>query len=48
VRASEEKLNQRLILDGILGIADGQNPRVIEGVLKGYIAEGRRNNGETE
>ncbi len=48
VRAAEEKLNQSLILDGILGIADGQNPRVIEGVLKGYIAEGKRNNGEEE
>lgn len=42
VRAGEEKLNQALILDGILGIADGQNPRVIEGVLKGYIAESKR------
>jgi chemotaxis protein MotA len=48
VRAAEEKLNQRLILDGILGIADGQNPRVIEGVLKGYLAEGRRSKGEPE
>lgn len=46
VRAQEEKLNQSLILDGILGIADGQNPRVIEGVLKGYIAEGKRGTGE--
>jgi len=48
VRAAQEKLNQSLILDGILGIADGQNPRVIEGVLKGYIAEGKRGTGETE
>ncbi|MBF7074702.1 flagellar motor protein PomA [Glaciecola sp. MH2013] len=48
VRSAEEKLNQSLILDGILGIADGQNPRVIEGVLKGYIAEGKRASGETE
>jgi chemotaxis protein MotA len=48
VRAAEEKLNQRLILDGILGIADGQNPRFIEGVLKGYLAEGRRTNEATE
>lgn len=48
VRAAQEKLNQSLILDGILGIADGQNPRVIEGVLKGYIAEGKRMSGETE
>ncbi|MFC3122084.1 flagellar motor protein PomA [Agaribacter flavus] len=48
VRCGEEKLNQSLILDGILGIADGQNPRVIEGVLKGYIAEGKRKSSEAE
>lgn len=46
VRAAEEKLNQMLVLDGILGIADGQNPRVIEGVLKGYLAEGKRGSDE--
>ena len=46
VRSQEEKLNQSLILDGILGIADGQNPRVIEGVLKGYIPEGKRGSKE--
>ena len=27
-RSNEEKLNQSLVLDGIIGIADGQNPRV--------------------
>lgn len=47
-RGAEEKLNQSLILDGILGIADGQNPRVIEGVLKGYLAESKRASGEDE
>lgn len=41
-RLIEEKLNQQLILDGIIGIADGQNPRVIEGVLKNYIAASKR------
>jgi len=44
-RAQEEKLNQLLILDGIVGIADGQNPRVIEGILKNYLASNKRNNG---
>ena len=48
VRCGEEKLNQSLILDGILGIADGQNPRVIEGVLKGYLAEGKRGTNKEE
>ena len=41
-RAVEEELNQKLVLDGIVGIADGQNPRVIEGILKNYIAAKKR------
>ncbi|QJR82121.1 flagellar motor protein PomA [Alteromonas pelagimontana] len=41
-RMEEEKLNQKLVLDGIVGIADGQNPRVIEGILKNYLAAGKR------
>ncbi|NVK54591.1 MAG: flagellar motor protein PomA [Alteromonadaceae bacterium] len=41
-RLNEEKLNQSLILDGIVGIADGQNPRVIEGILKNYLAASKR------
>ncbi|WP_017445566.1 flagellar motor protein PomA [Gayadomonas joobiniege] len=46
LRKEEEKLNQNLILDAILGIQDGQNPRVIEGLLKNYIAEKKRSTGE--
>jgi chemotaxis protein MotA len=41
-RAEEEKLNQSLVLDGIVGIADGQNPRVIQGILKNYLAASKR------
>ncbi|EKE87597.1 flagellar motor protein PomA [Idiomarina xiamenensis] len=42
LRADQEKLNQQLILDAILGIQDGQNPRVIEGILRNYLAESKR------
>ena len=42
VRSGEENVNQKLVLDGILGIADGQNPRVIDGILKSYLAESKR------
>jgi chemotaxis protein MotA len=45
-RADEEKLNQSLVLDGIIGIADGQNPRVIEGILKNYLAASKRGSAE--
>ena len=47
-RLNEEKLNQSLILDGIVGIADGQNPRVIEGILKNYLAASKRGAGAEE
>jgi chemotaxis protein MotA len=47
-RAGEEKLNQSLVLDGIIGIADGQNPRVIEGILKSYLAASKRGGTDEE
>jgi chemotaxis protein MotA len=42
LRMTEEKMNKELVLDAVLGIQDGQNPRVIEGLLKNYLAEGKR------
>ena len=47
-RSEEEKLNQSLVLDGIIGIADGQNPRVIEGILKNYLAASKRGTSDEE
>lgn len=41
-RANEELTCQRLILDALLAIQAGQNPRVLDGALKTYIAEGKR------
>ena len=48
LRLAEEKMNQELVLDAVLGIQDGQNPRVIEGLLKNYLAEGKRAVNTTE
>ncbi|MDN2661779.1 flagellar motor protein PomA [Psychromonas sp. 14N.309.X.WAT.B.A12] len=48
LRAAEEKLNRSLILDGVLGIQDGQNPRVIEGVLRNYLPESKRSSGDAD
>ncbi len=45
LRSNEEALNRALILDAILGIQDGQNPRVIEAMLKNYLAESKRQTG---
>lgn len=41
-RDGEETLAKQLIVDGLLGIQAGQNPRVIEQILHGYLAEGKR------
>ncbi len=42
LRDGEESTARSLIIDGLLGIQAGQNPRVIEQVLHGYLAEGKR------
>ncbi|KFZ38255.1 flagellar motor protein PomA [Shewanella mangrovi] len=42
LRMGEEMLNRNLIMDAVLAIQDGQNPRVIEGFLKNYLAESQR------
>lgn len=44
-RKDEEALNQALITDGLLAIQAGQNPRVIEQMLKNYLPEGKRGEG---
>ena len=48
LRDSEEKMARLLVIDGLLGIQAGQNPRVIEQVLHGYLAEGQRPSAEEE
>ncbi len=42
VRNEEEKTNNQLILDAIMGIQDGQNPKVIEGILRNYLMSKKR------
>ena len=48
LRMEEEKLNQELMLDAVLGIQDGQNPRIIEALLKNYLAESKRADEDAE
>ncbi len=42
LRDAEEKIAKTLMIDGLIGIQSGQNPRVIEQILHGYLAEGKR------
>jgi chemotaxis protein MotA len=42
MRSSEEKLVKSLIIDAVVAIQDGQNPRVIGDMLKNYLPKGAR------
>ncbi|MFT7371879.1 MAG: chemotaxis protein MotA [Oleiphilaceae bacterium] len=42
MRMEEENLIKSMAIDAVLAIQAGQNPRVIEGMLRTYIAEGKR------
>ena len=46
LRDEEEKLTNTLIIDGLISIQAGQNPRVIEQALMGYIEGKKRPAGE--
>lgn len=41
-KASEDVLVKNLVIDALLAIQNGQNPRVIDSMLRNYLAEGKR------
>lgn len=47
-RNTEETTNKALIIDGLLAIQAGQNPRVIESMLRNYLPEGKRGTAEAD
>ena len=48
LRSTEERLAKSLIVDAILGIQDGRNPRVIQDMLTTYLPKSKRQNEERE
>lgn len=46
VRAAEEEMIKSMAMDAVLAIQAGQNPRVIEGMLRTYLPEGKRPTGD--
>jgi chemotaxis protein MotA len=42
LRKGEEDRLKSMIIDALLAIQNGQNPRVIESMLQAYIQEGKR------
>jgi chemotaxis protein MotA len=48
LRSNEERINKSLIIESIAGIQAGQNPRVMEELLKTYLPQRERTNGQPE
>lgn len=42
LRASEDVLIKNLVIDALLAIQNGLNPRIIDGMLRNYLPEGKR------
>ena len=42
LRSQEEQLNYRLIIEGVLGLQKGLNPRVLEEILKAFLPPKKR------
>ena len=45
-RSQEEELNKRLVLEGVLGLQKGLNPRVLEELLKTFLPPKARGSSE--
>lgn len=48
LRSREENITKSLVIDALLGIQGGQNPRVIESMLETYLPKSRRQTEDTE
>ena len=48
IRMAEEQLLKSMIIDALLAIQAGQNPRVIEQMLRTYLPESKRVPAEAE
>lgn len=48
LRSADERLCKSMVIDALMGIQDGQNPRVIEGMLENYLPASSRPKAETE
>ncbi len=48
LRAGEEAMSKSLVIDALLAIQAGQNPRVIDQMLRTYLPEGKREAADAE
>ncbi len=48
LRSKEERRSKSMVIDALIGIQDGQNPRVIEGLLQNYLPASKRSTDKEE
>jgi len=48
LRSAEEQMNKNIIIQSVLGIQEGQNPKVLEELLNNYLPASRRSGGDVE
>ena len=48
LRRGEEDMTKNLIIDALLAIQSGQNPRVIDAMLRNYLPEGQREKADVQ
>lgn len=46
LRSTEEQMNKIIIIESVLGIQDGQNPKVLEELLKNFLPKSKREGGD--
>lgn len=46
LRSTEEQMNKVIIIESVLGIQDGQNPKVLEELLKNFLPKSKRDSGD--
>jgi len=45
LRSAEEQMNKVIIIESVLGIQDGQNPKVLEELLRNFLPKSKRESG---
>lgn len=48
LRSTEELMNKNIIIESVLGIQEGQNPKVLDELLKNFLPASRRENDAAE
>lgn len=46
LRSTEEQMNKHIIIESVLGIQEGQNPKVLDELLKNFLPASKRENAE--